>query len=1550
MRGLMALVLMVVATFAWSQQGPHSLPGADKGVCFIKGYEAPMPEMVRSVMMEDFAGGCPPAGWTVEGEGAVNWEGSATNNSGGTSPEAMLNWSPQFNGTGRLVSSVINTSAYTTLALQFKHYVDDYAGSGYTIKVETSTDGTTWTEAWAVAPTGAIGPETNTLMLTEGIGSSTFQLAFTLVGDSYQINYWYVDDVVLFETMQYDAQVDAIIIAPQIPTGLVVVPGAVVTNMGSESANFDATFEIYDGATAVYTDTYTVSNLASFESMAIDFADWTAVLGDYTAMVTVDLTGDENPDNDMLEKDFQVLDGMAFKTPLFEQFTSATCGPCVAANEVISEVLGNNPGEYSLIKYQMDWPGSGDIYYTEEGGDRKTYYGVSFVPDLYGNASQINPASSLSQAIFDALAEEVTAMEIDVTSSIDEAGIITVDATISSSANYAAGLKAHIVVVEKVTVGNVGSNGETEFHNVMMKMLPGSAGTTLGAISQGGSIDISESYDMGDTNMEEPTDLAVVVFVQDNSNKEIFQSEMIDVEASGFITFNVTFNVKDSDGNVVEGADVFMQGQGSNTTNASGVALYEDVFPGTYEWEVEADGLFPEAGSVTVSDQNVSVDVVLEIPDFYFFEDFATDIPADWTIHATNPDFLYWYSGKAIFFDQTATANPMLLVTPMIDLSVVTSVTVEVGEVGNGTGHITLGTITDPADTETFTAIETFEVGSDWEFFTIDMTGYTGTDSYFAFKHEEAQMNFFSLNTVMMEADSGPPPTDVLEDFEAYTAGDFLVEQANNMGRDYWTTWSGSPASAEDPMVTDDVAYMGSNSMLIEGTNDAVLLFGNKVGGAYDVEFKILVADGFFGYFNLLQEFAGTTSQWGMQAYFDAGGLGLVDAGAAGAGVFNFNYDEWIDVKISIDMNADWADMYVNEEMIVGWVWSSGSFGTGTLNQLGAMNLYAWAENGTPKCYFDDIMLTQTAVPGGDPEIVVAPTSLEFMLESNQTDTKDFSITNIGQADLEYSISVMYSSLLAGNHMPATRSTGTQMAEYKSQQLVLNPANFSSDPDYVNGEPNSNVSDDVILNYDGENNDAIGLTDGGTFQVCAMFPASMVGQYTGMELTEMDVYINDAPDDMTLKIYGQGSANAPGALIYEQAVTPTAIAWNTISLDTPVTISGGDIWVGYEVSHTAGFFVAGTDAGPAVLNGDWISTGATWDRLSVLGLDYNWNIRAKLEGSVISQWLTVDMTSGTLAPNEMDDINLTANSAGMEVGTYTADVVVASNDPANPSVVVSVTLVVGSNPPANLAELTFEEQNDWDMTFGDWSVNDVDMQTTYGFTGIAFPGSGSPMAYIAFNPATTDPPMIDDPEIQPYAGERFGASMASTAAPWNDDWMISPQLQLGDNSVFKLMAKSYTDQYGLEKYNVGVSTSGMTPGDFTILNSGVIEAPVAWTEDVYDISAYDNQLVYVAVQCVSQDAFVFMIDDLMVSSTVGIEEAEMGNISIYPNPATNLVNIESDVQINSIQIINYTGQVVYNQHTSGNNVQVNTNDLSSGVYFVNISTSEGTATQKLLIK
>ncbi len=128
---------------------------------------------------------------------------------------------------------------------------------------------------------------------------------------------------------------------------------------------------------------------------------------------------------------------------------------------------------------------------------------------------------------------EETGLEIIITeASMDEDNIITVSADLTSIIHYDEGLTAHIVVVEKLTTGNVGSNGETEFHNVMMKMLPDASGTTLGELTSGVPVTLTESFDMDETNMETIDDLAVIVFVQDDTDKYVVQSEMVD---EGFV-------------------------------------------------------------------------------------------------------------------------------------------------------------------------------------------------------------------------------------------------------------------------------------------------------------------------------------------------------------------------------------------------------------------------------------------------------------------------------------------------------------------------------------------------------------------------------------------------------------------------------------------------------------------------------------------------------------------------------------------------------------------------------------------------------------------------------------------------------------------------------------------------------------------------------------------------------------------------------------------------------------------------------------------------------
>jgi len=209
----------------------------------------------------------------------------------------------------------------------------------------------------------------------------------------------------------------------------------------------------------------------------------------------------------------------------------------------------------------------------------------------------------------------------------------------------------------------------------------------------------------------------------------------------------------------------------------------------------------------------------------------------------------------------------------------------------------------------------------------------------------------------------------VFEDnMDAYTAGNGLVFEANAMGVMEWTTWDNAPGTATDPLVTTAQANSAPNSFVVEGTNDAVLLLGDLTTGQYNFEFKIFVPTGYYGYFNILHLFDGNDSEWGLQVYFDAGGIGIVDADGAAAANFTFNYDEWIDLRAFVDLDSDWCNFYVNDDLVVGYIWSNGTFGDPGLNQLGAANFYAWAENGTPRYYIDDVMLSEV-----DPWLTIDP-------------------------------------------------------------------------------------------------------------------------------------------------------------------------------------------------------------------------------------------------------------------------------------------------------------------------------------------------------------------------------------------------------------------------------------------------------------------------------------------------------------------------------------------------------------------------------------------------
>jgi hypothetical protein len=275
-----------------------------------------------------------------------------------------------------------------------------------------------------------------------------------------------------------------------------------------------------------YSQTETVTNLAPYSAQQVSFPSWNATAGNYTIEVFTQLSGDLVPGNDTMNQLIVVAAGATRARGLLEEFTSSTCAPCASFHtSTFNPWLNMYADSVTLIKYQMNWPGAGDPYYTAEGGVRRTYYGVNAVPDLFwqGTPSAMTSAGLTSQLT--TLASTQTFWEISGTANT-MGNLITVDMDILP---YISGpLTAHMVVIEKITTGNVGSNGETQFKNVMMKMLPNANGSQVNLTSLQ-THSLSLSADLSNTNVEQISDLRVVMFLQDNVTKTVVQSAYTDV-------------------------------------------------------------------------------------------------------------------------------------------------------------------------------------------------------------------------------------------------------------------------------------------------------------------------------------------------------------------------------------------------------------------------------------------------------------------------------------------------------------------------------------------------------------------------------------------------------------------------------------------------------------------------------------------------------------------------------------------------------------------------------------------------------------------------------------------------------------------------------------------------------------------------------------------------------------------------------------------------------------------------------------------------------------
>lgn len=93
-----------------------------------------------------------------------------------------------------------------------------------------------------------------------------------------------------------------------------------------------------------------------------------------------------------------------------------------------------------------------------------------------------------------------------------------------------------------------------------------------------------------------------------------------------------------------------------------------------------------------------------------------------------------------------------------------------------------------------------------------------------------------------------------------------------------------------------------------------------------------------------------------------------------------------------------------------------------------------------------------------------------------------------------------------------------------------------------------------------------------------------------------------------------------------------------------------------------------------------------------------------------------------------------------------------------------------------------------------------------------------------------------------------------------------------------------------------------------------------------------------------------IIDNILIeNSTVGIEENEASSVRVFPNPATNMINVEAQ-GYEQYQLVNMLGQTVSSNSLNNGTAQINVSNLSNGVYFVRLINGNNVETIKVVKK
>jgi hypothetical protein len=171
--------------------------------------------------------------------------------------------------------------------------------------------------------------------------------------------------------------------------------------------------------------------------------------------------------------------------------------------------------------------------------------------------------------------------------------------------------------------------------------------------------------------------------------------------------------------------------------------------------------------------------------------------------------------------------------------------------------------------------------------------------------------------------------------------------------------------------------------------------------------------------------------------------------------------------------------------------------------------------------------------------------------------------------------------------------------------------------------------------------------------------------------------------------------------------------------------------------------------------------------------------------------------------------------------------------------------------------------------------------------------------------------------------------------------VITPNAPAGSQSLGYNIYRTKDDSINGSFIKVNPSYWGDTT--YTEVHGPATQGPLSWK--YYVTVVFQDSLTPGHILCEPSS------DTILINfPTVGINDPTNNSISLYPNPANDVVYIVSTNDIKTIEVLNYIGQTIYtNNNVNLKKAQLNVISFKSGVYFVKITTTSGIKTTKITV-